>query len=109
MRNVLLSTALALIMSCSQSLAEPSVMFGFALNFGGESKPQLGLTAKLLSSNQKNEPVGAIGTTFLFDGGWGIDAGFGYLFDNSAATLTYDLVQRSPQLAIGLATIKSVC
>jgi hypothetical protein len=99
------ATALALILLKVPAYADPTVMLGLSLNFGGgESK--LGATAKLLSNDAPNEFVGAAGITYFFDdGSVGLDAGLGYTFDNSAVTFTYDFLNESPQLSAGWADI----
>jgi hypothetical protein len=103
------STALATLLLSCPSYADPTVMIGLALNFGGGEKPALGLTGKVLSSNKEDEVVGAAGATYFFDGYWGLDAGIGYTFDDSAVTLTYDFLNKRPQISAGWADIESVC
>ncbi|MGL6209389.1 MAG: hypothetical protein ACRC14_06120 [Paracoccaceae bacterium] len=85
------------------------MMIGLSLNFGGGEKPALGLTGKVLSDDEEDKVVGAAGATYFFDGYWGIDAGLGYTFDDSAVTLTYDFLNKRPQLSAGWADINSVC
>lgn len=103
------STAiLTLLLSCP-AYADPTFMVGLSLNFGGGQEPALGVTGKVLSSDQPDEVVGAAGATYFFDGYWGLDAGLGYTFDNSAITLTYDFLNERPQISAGWADIDSVC
>lgn len=109
MKLLVSSTAMALVISACPTYADPTVMVGFSMNFGGGEKPALGLTAKILSSDRVNETVGAAGVTYFFDGYWGLDAGIGYTFDGSAITLTYDFLNERPQLSAGWADINSVC
>lgn len=109
MKSLAGSTALVTILLTSPVLADPAVMVGLSVNFGGGEKPAMGLTGKILSSDQPEEVVGAAGATYFFDGYWGLDAGIGYTFDNSAVTLTYDFLNSRPQLSVGWADIESVC
>jgi hypothetical protein len=102
------ATAVVLVLSQVPAYAESSVMLGLSLNFGGgESK--LGATAKILSDNRPKKVVGAAGVTYFFDdGSIGLDAGIGYTFKGGATTFTYDFLNQSPQLSIGLANIKEI-
>jgi hypothetical protein len=109
MKKLAGSTALLTLLLSSPTFADPTVMLGLSVNFGGGEKPALGLTGKVLSSDQPEEVVGAVGATYFFDGYWGLDAGVGYTFDQSAITLTYDFMNSRPQFSAGWADIKSVC
>ena len=100
------ATALIMIFTQVPAYAEPAVMVGLALNFGG-GESRLGATAKVLSNNEPDKFVGASGVTYFFDDkSFGFDAGLGYTFDGGAVTLTYDFTNQSPQIAAGLADIK---
>jgi hypothetical protein len=107
MKNLLASTALLLVMTCSAALAEGALMLGLSVNFGGGKDPSYGATAKLLSSNHRDEVVGAAGVSYFFDqGGYlGLDAGVGYTFDDAAAVLSYDFLNKRPQISVGWANI----
>ncbi|WP_010139603.1 hypothetical protein [Oceanicola sp. S124] len=109
MKKLAGTTALATILLSGSATADPAVMLGLALNFGGGSQPQLGLTTKILSSNRPNETVAAAGVSYFFDGSWGLDLGVGYTFDEAAITLSYDFINQSPQFSAGWANIESVC
>ena len=102
------SALLTLLLACP-SYAEPAIMLGISMNFGGGDAPVLGVTGKVLSSNRPDELVGAVGATYFFDNNWGLDAGIGYTFDHSAVTLTYDFMNKRPQLSAGWAHTKRVC
>lgn len=100
------ATALAIIFLQVPAYAEPSVMLGLAINFGG-GESRLGATAKVLTDNEPDKVVGAGGVTYFFDDkSFGFDAGLGYTFDGGAVTLTYDFTNQSPQISAGLADIK---
>jgi hypothetical protein len=102
------ATAIILVLTQVPAFADPAVMLGLSLNFGGDES-KLGATAKILSDNRPEEVVGAAGVTYFFDdGSVGLDAGIGYTFKGGAATFTYDFLNQSPQLSIGLANIKEI-
>lgn len=108
-KSLACATGLAFIISNVPAYADPTVMFGLALNFGA-SGTKIGATAKVLSSNEPNEVVAAAGVSYFFDdGSIGTDAGLGYTFDGGAVTLTYDFSHGSPQISGGVANIESVC
>lgn len=105
-KSVSTATALLLIFTQVPAYAEPSLMLGLALNFGG-GESRLGATAKVLSDNAPDKIVGAAGVTYFFDDkSFGLDAGLGYTFDGGAVTLTYDFTNQSPQISAGLADIR---
>lgn len=107
MKSLLSTTAIISLLTGSAALADPSVMLGIALNFGGGSQPSVGVTGKVLSSDRADEVVGSAGVSYFFDQGgyWGADLGIGYTFNDSAATLGYDFVNRRPQVSVGWADI----
>ena len=106
-KKVVCATSMLLLLSQVPAYAEPGVMLGLSLNFGG-GESRLGATAKVLSDNRSNEFVGAAGVTYFFDNsGIGLDAGIGRTFDGGAITFTYDFVNKSPQLSAGF--INTVC
>jgi hypothetical protein len=109
MKSLASSTALLTLFLSCPAFADPTVMVGISLNFGGGEKPAWGVTGKILSSDRPDEVVGAAGTTYFFDGYWGLDAGIGYTFDDGAVTLTYDFLNSRPQISAGWADIESVC
>ncbi len=109
MKSLASTTALAMLLMACPTYADPTVMVGISMNFGGGEKPALGLTGKVLSSDRADEVVGVAGATYFFDGYWGLDAGVGYTFDDGAVTLTYDFLNKRPQLSAGWADISSVC
>jgi len=108
-KSLACATGLALLLSTVPSYADPTIMFGLALNFG-RSGLEPGVTAKVLSSNAPDEIVGVAGVTYYFgDGSIGADAGVGYTFEGGAVTLSYDFTHGAVQTAIGSANIESVC
>lgn len=109
MKIIYLATAAALFAGPSLAFSpapdyEPTAMFGVSFAFGGGTSG-IGFTAKILSSNETDTVVGAGGVTFYpwAETQFGFDLGLGFISDSSAATLTYDFMQRSPQFSFGYA------
>lgn len=108
MKNLKASTAIALAMLATPAAADPTVMFGFAVNFGGGQAPSPGLTLKWLSDDEANSVVGALGVSYFFDNGgyFGADAGIAYLSENDIAVgLGYDFINGRAQGSIGYADV----
>jgi hypothetical protein len=107
MKNLLMTTALASVMMASVALAEGTLMLGLSMNFGAGKDTSLGVTAKVLSDNKRNSLVGAAGVSYFFENGgyFGADAGLGYTFSRGAAVLSYDFLNKRPQLSAGWADI----
>ncbi|MDV4145384.1 MULTISPECIES: hypothetical protein [Shimia] len=108
MNKLKASTALVSALLTSQAMADPTVMFGLAFNFGGGAPVSTGLTLKLLTDDEAQSVVGAAGVSYFFDNGgyFGLDAGVGYLFDGDVATtLTYDFINDRPQFSLGYADV----
>ena len=99
--TVSMATAIALILSQVPAYAEPALMLGLSLNFGG-GRSKVGVTSKVLSGNEPDQVVGAAGITYFFDDtGIAFDAGVGYTLDGGAITFTYDFTNGSPQVSVG--------
>lgn len=84
--------------------AEPALMLGATLKFGGNSgKTSVGMTAKILSDNRKDRGVAALGLSWYPGQSqqFGIDVGLGYVFDGGALTAGYDFIDRAPALGLG--------
>lgn len=84
--------------------ADAGVMLGVAYNFGGQaSLNNLGFTAKVLSSNEEDKWVAALGATLYpwSDKLLGIDLSGGYNFQNSAVLIGYDFLKGQPQISGG--------
>ena len=108
MKSLKASTAIALAMVGTQAAADPTLMLGLSINFGGGTAPSTGVTMKVLSDDEAETVVGAAGVSYFFDSGgyFGLDAGLGYLFEEDyATTLTYDFVNNRPQFSIGYAEV----
>ena len=81
----------------------PAAMFGVVYNFHGN----FGLTLKIVSSNEENNPVLSGGVSYYpkmekFTFG----LGGGYVFKNGAATLEWDFINSMPELSVGYVNTK---
>jgi hypothetical protein len=111
MNKLLTTTAILSFFSGSMAYADPAVVLGLALNFGGGKPVSTGVTMKVLSSDKPDTFVGAAGLSYFLDNGghFGADLGVGRTFDNAAATISYDFLNQRPQIAAGWARTHSVC
>lgn len=97
---VLFAASLALVVAAGSAAASPAAMVGVTYRFGED----VGFTLKVLSSDQPDEVVGAIGASYY---PWsknktlGFDLGGGYLSDNYAVTIGYDLLGKKPVFGLG--------
>ena len=107
MKNLLLTTALITVMATGPAFADPAAMVGLSFDFGHDDWTQgVGLSAKVLSSDEQDHLVGALGATwFPMDQQkpYGIDLSAGYTFDKSAVTAGYDFINMTPQVSAGWA------
>ncbi len=86
------------------ALADAGVMLGVSYSFSGPaSLNNLGFTAKLLSSDEEDKWVGALGASFYpwSDKQLGLDVSGGYNFEDSAVLVGYDFLKRAPQISGG--------
>jgi hypothetical protein len=92
----------ALVAISSPAQADIGAMVGIGYTFG-DAGPAL--TLKALSSDKKDEAVGALGFSYypLSQNKFGVDVGIGYQFDKSAVILSWDLLQKAPQISAGWA------
>lgn len=81
---------------------QPTAMLGVSIAFGS-GKSAVGFTAKVLSSNEQDKAALAAGITFYpwAENQFGFDLGLGFISGSTAATLTYDFMQKAPQLSFG--------
>lgn len=89
-----------LVAACGPLHADPGVMLGLSYTFGGT----FGVTAKLLSSDKRDQAVVAAGATWYPMAAtqkWGVDLGVGYNFNDVGVTVGWDFLQRRAQGAIG--------
>lgn len=94
----------ALFAASLPSQAGPGAFIGLTYNWGGG----LGLSFKVLSTNQENRPAFAGGVSYFpMSGLWGIDAGAGYVFRSGAATISWDFLNNAPQFGLGYVKTKN--
>jgi hypothetical protein len=102
-RQTLLASSLAAIfLSSSISVsADTGVFVGVVYDFGSNAGP--GLSVKLVSDDEDDKAVAAIGVSYFPRGARriGVDVSAGYTFDNGLVTAGYDFVNGVPQIGIG--------
>ncbi|WP_043115362.1 hypothetical protein [Solemya velum gill symbiont] len=93
MKKIALSLLGASMIASSTVTADPAAFIGVAYGFSGN----FGLTAKVLSSDEEDTGVAALGATYYFGTPtpWGVDLSAGYACDNSAFLLGYDFLQKT--------------
>lgn len=102
MRKLLATTAAISLLASNAALADPAVMLGLSVNFGsGQLSP--GVTAKVLSSDEQDQAVAAAGVSFFpwETNHFGLDLSAGYNFNEGAALIGYDLLNRKIQASGG--------
>ncbi len=102
MKKPLVAAILSIFATGAQ--ADAGVMLGVAYNFGGQaSLNNLGITAKVLSSDEADKWVGALGVSFYpwSDKQLGLDVSGGYNFESSAVLIGYDFLKGAPQISGG--------
>jgi len=85
--------------------AGPTLMIGLSFDFGANPKENIGLTAKVISTDQRYRFIGAAGGTYFpfAKEQFGLDVSGGYLADHVAATAGYDFLRWTPQVSVGWA------
>lgn len=114
MRRLMLSTALMALFAVAPAYSQaapstsndfhPTVMLGLAFDFGKQSHQEnIGLTAKVLSTNEEDQFVVGGGITYFpwADDKLGLDVGVGYNFKDVAAVISYDFMRKMPQVSGG--------
>ncbi len=85
-------------------------MFGLTYGLGGPiALKNLGFTLKVVSSNEEEKWIGAIGANWYpwsDKTAFGIDLGAGYNFENGSLTIGYDFLTRKPVLSGGYTDTK---
>ena len=86
--------------------ANPAAFVGLSYSFGGSSG--VGLTVKVLSDDKEDQAVAALGATYYPTAvnKFGIDLSAGYTFNNAAALVGWDFLQKSVQVSGGWADIE---
>ena len=105
MKHIIKSaTALLLISGLNGNVfADATYMAGISYTFSG----QFGVTLKALSDDKKSRTVGVIGATYypFAPQPFGVDVGAGYTYDDAAATISWDFLQKTVQVSGGYADI----
>lgn len=106
MKKLLVSTAMVGSLASVPAFADPTVMLGLSWTFGGSQSGQLGVSARILSDDRRDEFVAAIGGTYYPGANaFGLDVGVGYNWDNHPFTLTYDVLNEGWSVAMGWADL----
>ena len=99
------AAALLLISGLSGNVfADATYMAGISYTFSG----QFGVTLKALSDDKKSRTVGVIGATYypFAPQPFGVDVGAGYTYDDAAAIISWDFLQKTVQFSGGYADIE---
>ena len=106
MNNLLTSTAIVGVLAAAPAFADPTAMLGLSWSFGGTQSGQLGISARILSSDRRDEFVAAIGGTY-YPGSetFGLDVGVGYNWEKQTFTFTYDVLNQGWGAALGWADL----
>jgi hypothetical protein len=91
-----------LLVGATSTQADPGVFFGVTYAFG-HSNAGLGLSLKVLSTNEQDHFVVGAGVSYyplMKDNKFGVDVGVGYVFEDVAVTVGWDFMH-SPQIGIG--------
>ena len=101
MRKIALLILAAAMLASSAVIADPAAFAGIAYTFDGKA----GITLKLLSDNEEEKWVAAIGGTYYFNSKneLGIDVSGGYTFDDAAVLIGWEILQVQPQISAGWA------
>lgn len=83
----------------------PTIMVGLTFDFGANPKENIGLTAKIISTDQRDRFIAAAGGTYFpfSKEQFGIDISGGYLANHTALTAGYDFLRWTPQISAGWA------
>jgi len=84
--------------------ADAGYMLGITYNLDGQaSLKNLGFTAKVLSSDEEDKWVGAVGVSLFpwSDKNVGVDLSAGYNFKDSTLLIGYDFLKSAPQISVG--------
>ena len=91
-----------LLLFTAPVFADPGISIGVVYNFGSQS--DLGVSLKVLSTDEEDK--GAIGAGVSYfpvskSKKYGFDLSAGYVFENGAATVGWDFLNKNPQVGIG--------
>jgi len=99
--------AAALMAASASVIAGPAAFVGFTYDLGGNKG--LGLTAKVVSSDEANKNVGAVGLNYYLDSpaSLGVDVGLGRNFTNKGLLIGYDVLNDFPTVSGGWVNTES--
>ena len=104
MRKLLLGTTALTVLSVGPAFADPGFMLGVSWALDGKADlSNIGLTAKILSSDREDKLVASAGVSY-YPGKteyFGLDVGAGYNYDSTSLVLSYDFLQKAPQVSLG--------
>jgi hypothetical protein len=103
MKKLFATTAILSLLATNAALADPAIMMGLSVNFGGGGELAPGVTAKVLSSDEQDQAVAAAGVSY-FPGAanpLGFDISAGYNFNEGTALIGYDLLHTQFQASAG--------
>lgn len=103
MKKLMIPAAAAL--ACTLAQAGAGVMVGVSYNFGGTA----GITFKVLSTDRVDRAAAVVGVTYFpsqTQSPWGLDAGLGYNAKRATVSLSYDFLNKAPQLSLGVNNAK---
>jgi hypothetical protein len=103
MQKLFATTAILSLLATNAALADPAIMMGLSVNFGGGGELAPGVTAKVLSSDEQDQAVAAAGVSY-FPGAanpLGFDISAGYNFNEGTALIGYDLLHTQFQASAG--------
>ncbi len=96
--------ALLLMGLSSNAFSGATYLAGISYTFSGE----FGVTIKALSDDKESRTVASVGATYYPFAAtpYGIDLGAGYTYNDAAATISWDFIQKSIQFSGGYADIE---
>jgi len=102
MKTLFATTALTGVLMASSAAADPAFSLGLSFSFGGGQDMDYGVSARILSSDERNTGVAMAGVTYYFnEGNIGVDAGVGYNFEGDHNVgFTYDFLNGQPVLSL---------
>jgi hypothetical protein len=98
-----ISIFISVLLISSFAQAEPGVFVGITYNIGASSTG-FGVSVKGMTTNEEDAGAVVLGATyypFAKENKFGVDVGAGYLFQNGAVTLSWDILCKKPQVGVG--------
>lgn len=105
MKTKIVMGAVALgLCTAGAAVADPAANLGLTFRFGANSAPALGVTAKVLSSDEEDKGVVGLGVSWYPGSSqpFGVDVSAGYNYDGTSALVGYDFLARGMALSVGV-------